>query len=253
GRWERQGRDQGPPSRAVVTMRPVDANLRLLVLGAGRQQLGSLTAARRRGLVVVAVDRDAAAPGFRHADRRALISFEDEPALHRLAEAERIDGVISPANDWSVGIAARVAHRLGVSHPLDPPTAAPAASWLRQRERFAQGGVPTAAWLGEEPGGSLQGFSLAGEFHALSGPGRAAALAARAASALGIREGATVTRIRLSTGGPQVIELAGRLGSPEQVELVLVATGIDLNELALKGALGEPIAARELARLGRAA
>jgi biotin carboxylase len=226
---------------------------KLLVLGAGRQQLGLLRTARQRGVVVVAVDRDPAAPGFAFADRRALISFEDEPALHRLAEAERIDGVISPANDWSVGIAARVAHRLGVSHPLDPPTAALAASWLRQRERLAEVGVPTATWLGEQPEATVQAFSLAGEFHPLSGPVRAAALAARAASALGIREGATVTRIRLGTGGPQVIELAGRLGSPEQVELVRVATGIDLNELALKGALGEPVEPRELAELRKAA
>ena len=226
---------------------------KLLVLGAGRQQLGLLEAARLRGVVVVAVDRDPAAPGFALADRRALISFEDEPALHRLAEAERIDGVISPANDWSVGIAARVAHRLGLSHPLDPRTAALAGSWLRQREQFAAAGVPTATWLGEEPEATVQAFSLDGDFHPLSGPVRAAKLAAGAASALGIRDGATVTRIRLSTDGPQVIELAGRLGSSEEVELVRVATGIDLNELALKGALGEPIEARELAGLRKAA
>src|ERR687888_809095 len=148
----------------------VQTDPRLLVLGAGREQLGLLRAARQRDLLVIAVDRDPAAPGFRFADRRALISFEDEPALHRLAEAERIDGVISPANDWSVGIAARVAHRLGLSHPLDPRTAALAASWLRQRERFAEAGVSTAAWLGEEPEATVQAFSLAGEFHALAGP-----------------------------------------------------------------------------------
>jgi hypothetical protein len=40
----------------------VNAKRRLLVLGAGRQQLGSLQAARRRGLLVVAVYRDSAAP-----------------------------------------------------------------------------------------------------------------------------------------------------------------------------------------------
>src|SRR3954470_24592314 len=119
-------------------MPQVTPNRRLLVLGAGRPPGGPPRAARGRGLLVVAVDRDPAAPGFGFADRRALISFEDEPALHRLAEAERIDGVISPANDWSVGIAARVAHRLRLSHPLDPRTAALAASWLRQRERFAE-------------------------------------------------------------------------------------------------------------------
>jgi hypothetical protein len=231
----------------------VKANTKLLVLGAGRQQLGLLEVARRRGLLVVAVDRDPSAPGFRFADRRALISFEDEPALHRLAEAERIDGVISPANDWSVGIAARVAHRLALPHPLDPKTAALAASWLRQRERFAESGVPHDAWLGDGPEVTVQAFSLAGELHALSGPADVAGLAARAAGALGIREGPTSTRIRITPRGPQVIELAARLGSPEEVEVVRVATGLDLNILALKGALGEPIDLDELARQPQAA
>jgi biotin carboxylase len=226
---------------------------KLLVLGAGRQQLGLLRAARQRGVIVVAVDRDPAAPGFGLADRRALISFEDEPALHRLAEAERIDGVISPANDWSVGIAARIAHRLGLSHPLDPRTAALAASWLRQRERFAEAGVPTATWLGEEPEATVQAFSVAGEFHALAGRPVAARVAEQAALALGILDGPTVTRIRLNESGPQVIELAARLGSPEEVELVRVATGIDFNELALRGALGEPVESCELAPLRKAA
>ena len=87
----------------------------------------------------------------------------------------------------------------------------------------------------------------------MAGPPVAAHLAEQAALALGILEGPTVTRIRLSESGPQVIELAGRLGSPEEVELVRVANGIDLNELALRGALGAPIESRELVRLGKAA
>jgi hypothetical protein len=227
-------------------MPELDANRRLLVLGAGRQQLGLLAAAERRGLLVIAVDRDPAAPGFRFAGRRALISFEDEPAIHRLAEAEGIDGVISPANDWSVGIAARVAQRLGLPHPLDPQTAALAGSWLRQRERFSETGVPHDSWLGDGPEATVQAFSSPGAFHALSGPPGLAGLAAQAAEALGIQEGPTCTRIRV-TGGPQVIELAARLGSPAEVELVREATGIDLNALALKGALGERIDRSELA------
>lgn len=231
----------------------VDANRRLLVLGAGRQQLGLLQAARQRGLVVVAVDRDSAAPGFRLADRRALISFEDEPSLHRLAEAENIDGVISPANDWSVGIAARIAHRLALPHPLDPKTAALASSWLKQRERFDEAGVPNDAWLGDGPEVTVQAFSLAGEFHALSGPAAVAVLAERAASVLGIREGPTSTRIRITARGPQVIELAARLGGPAEVELVRVATGVDLNVLGLKGALGDSIELDELLQRPQAA
>ena len=236
-----------------MTIPPVDANRRLLVLGAGRQQLGLLAAARRRGLLVVAVDRDSAAPGFRLADRRALISFEDEPSLHRLAEAEHIDGVISPANDWSIGIAARIAYRLALPHPLDPKTAALAASWLKQRERFDETGVPYDAWLGDGPEVTIQAFSLAGEFHALSGPHEVAELAERAAAVLGIRAGPTSTRIRITVRGPRVIELAARLGSPAEVELARAATGVDLNALALKGALGEPIGLEELLRRPQAA
>ena len=60
---------------------------RLLVLGAGPAQLGLLEAARARGLWVAVVDRDPAAPGFRFADRRCILSTEDEPAIERLVGA----------------------------------------------------------------------------------------------------------------------------------------------------------------------
>src|SRR5438045_847839 len=141
---------------------------------------------------------------------------------------------------------AAVAPRGASPDPLDPKTAALAGSWLKQRERFAEAGVPHDAWLGDGSEVTVQAFSLGGELHALSGPSGAAALAARAAAALGIREGPTSTRIRITARGPQVIELAARVGSPEEVEVVRVATGVDLNALALKGALGEPIEPVEL-------
>ena len=114
--------------------------MRLLVLGAGPAQLGVLAAARRRGLTVVAADRDPSAPGFRYADRRAIVSIEDEPAVDRLARAEGVDGLIAPGTDHAVGIAARIANRLGLPHPLEPETAALSVSRLRQRERLAAAG-----------------------------------------------------------------------------------------------------------------
>jgi biotin carboxylase len=119
---------------------------RLLVLGAGPAQLGLLEAAHERELHVIAVDRDPLAPGFRFADRRAIVSVEDEPAIDRLASAERVDGIVAPGIDFPVAIAARVAARLGIAHPLDPPTAQGATSKLRQRERFAEAGVPHARY-----------------------------------------------------------------------------------------------------------
>jgi biotin carboxylase len=127
---------------------------RLLVLGAGPAQLGLLRAARERGLFVIACDRDSQAPGFEFADRRAVVSTEDEPAVGQLASAERIDGIISPGADWPVAVAARVAERLGLPRPLPAGTAALAVSKLRQRERLDAAGVPQPAWqLGSDAAG----------------------------------------------------------------------------------------------------
>jgi biotin carboxylase len=121
---------------------PAERTYSLLVLGAGPAQLGLLEAARESGLFVIAVDRDPAAPGFRLADRRALISAEDEPAIERLARSERVDGIIAPGIDWPVAIAARIAARLALPHPIDAHSAALATSKLKQRERFDEAGVP---------------------------------------------------------------------------------------------------------------
>ena len=119
---------------------------RLLVLGAGAGQLGLLEAARGRGLYVIAADRNPAAPGFRFADRRAIISVEDEPQIDRLAAAERVDGVD------------RAGHRLaGRDRRPDRRAARPAASdrpgdgaCSRSRSSasasgFAEAGVPASA------------------------------------------------------------------------------------------------------------
>src|SRR5690349_15981268 len=114
---------------------------RLLVLGAGPAQLGVLAAARARGLTVIAADRDPSAPGFRYADRRAIVSIEDEPAIERLARAEEIDGVIAPGTDHAVTLAARIAARFGLPHPVTPESATRAVSKLKHRERLAEAGV----------------------------------------------------------------------------------------------------------------
>src|SRR5207302_10027051 len=132
------GGDDGPSrDNGLVAL---DESARLLVLGAGPAQLGVLAAARRRGLTIVAADRDPSAPGFRYADRRAIVSIEDEPAIDRLARAEEVDGLIAAGTDHAVGIAARVAQRLGVPHPLQPEAAALSVSKLRQREHLTAAG-----------------------------------------------------------------------------------------------------------------
>ena len=294
---------------------------RLLVLGAGPSQLGLLRAARARGLFTIAVYRDPAAPGFRYASRRAIFSSEDEVAVERLAGAERVDGIVAPGTDWQVAIAARVAHRLGLPHPISPETGVLATSKQRQRERFDEAGVPQPRWtavtdsldeltfpcvvkapdrqgqkglsyvrdiaelpdaveraraasrsgmvLVEElvpgPEVTVNGFSVDGAFvpltvtdrHVAEPPAFGVALAhvfpsqaagsdavdvARAAvAAVGIQNGPSYVQLRLGPAGPQVIELAARLGGGHDAELCEAALGVDLNGLAIDAALGEPV------------
>ena len=124
------------------------ARPRLLVLGAGPAQLGLLEAAGARAdLDVIGVDRDPRAVGFALADERAVLSTEDEEGIDRLARARDVAGLVSPGADWPVGIAARVADRIGLPHPIDPRTGALATSKSRQREAFAEAGVPHARAL----------------------------------------------------------------------------------------------------------
>jgi biotin carboxylase len=286
---------------------------RLLVLGAGPAQIGLLRAARERGLFVIAVDRNPAAPGFAYADKRALVSTEDEPGIDRLARAENVDGIISPGADWPVGVAARIAGRLGLPHPIDGATAALATTKSRQRERFAAAGVPhprlldeptapcvvkapdrqgqrglsfvrtdaelpaaieaaleasrNGAYIVEEyvdgPEVTVNAVSVDGIFHPLTVTDRLTAdppafgvalahawpcgsepqspieAARAAAEALGIQNGPTYTQLRIGPDGSQVVELAARLGGGHDAELVEIATGVKLNDLALDFALGE--------------
>ncbi len=299
---------------------PVSEPKRLLVLGAGPAQLGLLQAAREHGLFVIACDRDPAAPGFRFADRRAIVSTEDEVGIERLADAERVQGLIAPGIDWPVAIAARVADRLALPHPISPETAVLATSKLRQRERLADAGVPQPRWrlvtepdhelgfpcvvkapdrqgqkgltlvrtpeelpeaierarsaarsglcLVEElvpgPEVTVNGFSVAGQFVPLTVTDRLVAeppafgvalahawpsrdadaaeeVAQRAVEALGIENGPSYTQLRIGPDGPQVVEVAARLGGGHDAELGRVALGVDPNRLALAVALGEPL------------
>ena len=242
----------------------------------GARQTGLLAAARARGCHVIAVDRDPAAPGFRLAHRRAILELDDEVALERLAASGRIDGVLGTGA--TTAVAARLASRFRLPHPISPETGVLVTSRLRQRARLAQARVPQTRWavlqgdaepgfpavigaldrkgrrLAEEAAGGAEvtvtAWSSDGVFTPLLGGGVAARLAARAAEALGVEHGLTSTRLRLGLGGPRMVEL-GTDVSDREVELCRLLLGIDVHALALDAALGGPAAA-EYVRFGTA-
>jgi biotin carboxylase len=301
-----------------VARDPGERSPRVLVLGAGPAQLGLLESARAHGFWTAVADRDPRAPGFPLADRRCIVSTEDEPAIERLAAALDLDGVIAPGTDWPVAVAARIAEKLGLPHPLSAATAVLATNKLRQRERLAAAGIPQPRWeivsdgdvelepplvvkapdrqgqrgmslvldeaelpeavelaressradaalieqLVDGPEVTVIAFLVDGEFfplavtdrltadppafgvalaHVFPSPHAAAAaeVAGRAVAALGIVNGPSYTQLRIGPSGPEVIEVAARLGGGHDAELVETAVGIDLNRLALRAAVGE--------------
>jgi biotin carboxylase len=116
---------------------------RLVVLGAGPAQLGALRAARRAGVRTIACDKasDALALRLGLVDVHEEVSTFDVDGVERVARAHDANGLIAPGTDGPVRVAAEVAARLGLAHPLAPAVAVAATDKLAQRAAFAAAGV----------------------------------------------------------------------------------------------------------------
>lgn len=98
------------------TPRRNDPRKSLLVYGAGRNQLPLLAAGRRRGWRIIAIDRDAGAPGRSLADRFLCLSLRDHEAIVKELASEKIVGVVARITDH-VGLesACRIARDQGLA------------------------------------------------------------------------------------------------------------------------------------------
>ena len=85
------------------------------------------------------------------------------------------------------------------------------------------------------------GVALAHAWPSIHSTAAVVEAARRAVAALGIADGPSYTQVRLAADGPKVVEVAARLGGGHDAELCRVATGVDLNGLALSFALGESV------------
>jgi biotin carboxylase len=86
----------------------------VLFVGAGRHQRRAIEHARGRGLRVVAVDRNAKAPGFDAAHVVEVVDFTDVEAVTNAAREHRVDGVLTVSADRAVPVVAAVAEELGL-------------------------------------------------------------------------------------------------------------------------------------------
>jgi biotin carboxylase len=88
---------------------------RLLVLGASRYQLPTITAAVRLGHEVVVVDNNPENPGHGIAEKSYVVSTADISEVLRIASNEDVDGVIAPCTDVAVLTASFVSSALGLA------------------------------------------------------------------------------------------------------------------------------------------
>jgi biotin carboxylase len=97
----------------VPASRPF-AGRRLLVLGAGHQQVPLLAAARALGCRVIAADYRAENPGHAQADESRIVSTTDHEAVLAAARELDIDGVLTYGSDVSSPAVTYVAETLGL-------------------------------------------------------------------------------------------------------------------------------------------
>ncbi len=113
----------------------------ILFVGAGRHQRRAILRAKDLGLRVVAVDRNAEAPGFAEADVAQVVDFQDLDGVTEVARRHAVDGALTVSADRAVPIVAAVAETLGLPG-IGVETAHLMTHKVAMRRRLADGGVP---------------------------------------------------------------------------------------------------------------
>ena len=118
----------------------------LLILGAGKEQVAAIAAARTKGIRAVVLDMNPAADGRALADEFHLVSTRDRDAILKFVAGypNKIDGVMTIASDIPHMVVA-AAEALGVCHvPL--PVAELCVHKLHMKEKLREAGVNVPAF-----------------------------------------------------------------------------------------------------------
>src|SRR3954451_9540588 len=113
----------------------------VLFVGAGRHQRRAILRAKELGLRVLAVDRNADAPGLREADEGFVVDFSDVDAALRAVERADFDGVLTVSADRAVPVVAAVAEARGLPG-IGTEVAHLMTHKVAMRRALADAGVP---------------------------------------------------------------------------------------------------------------
>ena len=93
---------------------------KILMLGGSAQQVVAIETAKKLGYYTVLCDYLTDNPGQYHADKFYLVSTIDKEAVLKVAQDEKVDGVIAYASDPAAPTAAYVAEKMGLpTNPYD--------------------------------------------------------------------------------------------------------------------------------------
>ena len=87
---------------------------KLLLLGGSVQQIVAIETAKRLGFYTVLCDYLPDNPGQHHAEKFYLVSTTDKAAVLKVAQEEKVDGVLAYASDPAAPTAAYVAEQMGL-------------------------------------------------------------------------------------------------------------------------------------------
>jgi biotin carboxylase len=113
----------------------------VLFVGAGRHQRRALARVKELGARIVAVDRNADAPGLALADVAEVVDFLDAEAVAEVGRRHSVDGVMTVASDRAVPVVAAVAEALGLPG-IGSETAHRMTNKIAMRFALAEHGVP---------------------------------------------------------------------------------------------------------------
>ena len=119
---------------------------KILIIGAGIEQVESIKMAREMGHYVITSDMNLSAPGVKYADKAYEYSTTDSKGNISLAQKEGIDGVMTVCSETAVPTVAAVAEALHLpGFKMD--TALKATNKAEMRKAFAEYRVPVSEYI----------------------------------------------------------------------------------------------------------
>lgn len=117
---------------------------RLLIIGAGIEQVVAINMAKRMGIEVIVTDLKPDAPGMALAHHTQVVSTHDVAGNLKVAQTFKVDGVLTLSSETAVPVVAHIASVMGLPG-FSQDTAFWATNKNAMRQRFALFNVPTPA------------------------------------------------------------------------------------------------------------